>query len=152
MNWFNYYGLIFVAIILIPNIIYAIKFKNGFENNYKNKAAEVLEQTSRYACIALMIFNVPYTWFGFYFDCAEIIYIVANATLVAAYCLTWIILWKKSGLTKALLLSVIPALVFVFSGVMIASIPLAAFAVIFAVTHVLISVKNATVADNAQKS
>lgn len=143
MNWFNYYGLIFVAVIMIPNIVYAIKNKDGVENNYKNKAAEILEQISRYACIALMIINVPYTWFGFYFDNAEIVYIVVNATLVVAYCLGWIIFWKKSGLAKALLLSVLPALVFVFSGVMIASIPLAAFAVVFAVTHILISVKNA---------
>lgn len=152
MDWFNYYGLIFVAIIMIPNIVYAIKNKDGYVNNYKNIAAEISEQISRYACIALMIFNVPYTWFGFCFEYAEIIYIVVNSTLVAAYCLAWVIFWQKSGLAKALLLSILPALVFVFSGVMIASIPLAAFAVIFAVTHILISVKNAIAADNTQKS
>ena len=27
MSWFNYYGLIIVAIILTPNIVYAVKNK-----------------------------------------------------------------------------------------------------------------------------
>lgn len=142
MNWFNYYGLIFVAVIMIPNIVYAIKTKGNATNNYKNKAAEILEQISRYACIALMIFNIPYTWLGFYFANAEIVYIAVNAALVTAYCLAWVILWKKTGIAKALTLSILPSCVFLFSGAMIASMPLAVFAVIFAATHILISVKN----------
>lgn len=32
MNWFNLFGLIFVAVIMIPNIIFAVKCKDGFEN------------------------------------------------------------------------------------------------------------------------
>lgn len=143
MNEFNYYGLIFIAIIMIPNVIFAIKNKDGYRNIYNNKAAEIIEQIGRYACMALMIFNIPYTFIGFYFTFAETIYLIANGVLVIAYCLIWIILWKKAGIVKALLLSVIPSLVFLFSGIMIASIPLTVFAVVFAVTHILISVKNA---------
>lgn len=30
MSWFNYVGLIIIAVIMIPNIIYAVKRKNGF--------------------------------------------------------------------------------------------------------------------------
>lgn len=30
MEWFNLFGLIFVAVILIPNIIFAAKCKDGF--------------------------------------------------------------------------------------------------------------------------
>ena len=143
MNWFNYYGLIFIAIIMIPNIIFAIKNKNGYGNPYQNKAAQILEQISRYACIVLMIFNIPYTWISFYFSFAEMVYIIVNSVFVLAYCVIWIVLWKKSGIGKALLLSIIPSLIFLFSGIMIASIPLSVFAVLFAVTHILISVKNA---------
>ncbi len=29
INWFNYYGLAIIVIIIIPNIIFAIKCKNG---------------------------------------------------------------------------------------------------------------------------
>ncbi len=151
MNWFNYYGLIFIAIIMIPNIVFAIKNKNGYPNIYQNKAVHILEQISRYACMALMIFNIPYTWIGFYFSFAEIVYIIVNSIFVLAYCLVWIVLWKKSGIVKALLLSIIPSLIFLFSGIMIASIPLTVFAVIFAVTHILISIKNAIPTENPLK-
>ncbi len=43
MNWFNYFGLIIVIIIMLPNIVFAIKHKEGFENVYKNKIAEICE-------------------------------------------------------------------------------------------------------------
>lgn len=151
MNWFNYYGLIFIAIIMIPNIVFAIKNKNSYLNTYQNKAAQILEQISRYACIVLMIFNIPYTWIGFYFSFAEIIYIIVNSIFALAYCLVWIVLWKKSGIVKALLLSIIPSLIFLFSGIMIANIPLTVFAAVFAVTHILISVKNAVQTETSVK-
>lgn len=143
MDWFNYYGLVFIVIIMIPNIIYAAKNKSGGTTSYKNKVAEVLEQISRYACIALMVFNLPNTWKGYYFPYAESIYIIVNSILVITYCLAWIVLWKKSGIVKALMLSILPSVVFIFSGIMIVSLPLMIVAVIFAVTHILISIKNA---------
>lgn len=142
MDWFNYHGLIFVAVLLIPNIIYAFKNKGGFNGNYHNKTAEVFEQTGRYACFILMIFNITYTFIGFWFSYGLTVYLVTNSVLVFAYCLIWIILWKNSGRVKALLLSIIPSLMFIFSGVTIASIPLFLFSIIFAVSHILISVKN----------
>ena len=142
MSWFNYYGLIFIVLIMLPNIVYSIKNKNSITNNYTNKIAEIFEQIGRYACMAFMIFNIPYTWFGFYFDYANIVYIVVNSALVTAYCIIWIILWNRDGMLKSLLLSILPSLVFIFSGVITASIPLIIFAIIFAVTHILISVKN----------
>lgn len=144
MNWFNYYGLIFVALIMIPNVVYGITHKGDAINNYKNKIAIILEQIGRYACMLFMIFNIPYTWTGFYFLFGEVIYLIINTLLVATYCIIWIITWKRTGVVKALLLSIIPSMIFIFSGIMIVSIPLILFSVIFATTHILISVKNAT--------
>lgn len=138
-----------MAIIMIPNIVYAAKHKNDGSAAYKNKAATVAEQLGRYGCFALMIFNIPYTYLGFYFPFAQTIYIAVNAVLLVAYCLSWIVMWHKSNLAKALLLSVIPSLIFIFSGVMIASAPLLTFAIIFAVTHILISVKNVKLSNAA---
>lgn len=143
MTWFNYGGLIIIAVMMIPNIVFAVKHKGGYQNTYQNQVAQILEQISRYACMVLMIFNIPYTWIGFYFSFAEIIYCLINSLLVLGYCVIWVVLWQKAGIVKALLLSIIPSLIFLFSGIMIASIPLTIFAIIFTVTHVLISVKNA---------
>ena len=50
MTWFNYYGLIFMALIMIPNIIYAIKNKEGSSKIYKNK---VLKSSNKSAGTAV---------------------------------------------------------------------------------------------------
>ncbi len=34
MSWFNYYGLIIMAVIMIPNILYAVKRKNNDTDIY----------------------------------------------------------------------------------------------------------------------
>ncbi len=143
MNWFNYYGLIFIVIIMIPNIIAMFINRNSFQSLYHNKIAEIFEQIGRYCCFILMIFNIPYTWFVFYFTHGLTVYIIVNSIFVFTYCLLWIILWKRNGMAKAILLSVIPSLVFIFSGIILAYTLLIAFSIIFSVTHILISVKNA---------
>lgn len=142
MNWFNYYGLAIMVAIMIPNIIYAVKHKNQV-NVYDNKVAIVLEQIGRYGCFVFMIFNIPYTYIGFWFSFGEIFYITVDAALLLGYCISWIVLWNKNDIVKALLLSAIPSLVFIVSSILIASIPLLVFAVIFSVTHILISIKSA---------
>lgn len=85
MGWFNYYGLIFMAIIMMPNLIFAVRHKEGFANNYQNKAVEAMEQTGRYACFVLMIFNIPYTYFNFWFEGALIVYLSGNGVFCLAY-------------------------------------------------------------------
>lgn len=143
MGWFNFYGLIIIAIIMIPNIVFAIKNKDGFTNSYKNKPLEVFEQIGRYGCFILMIFNIPRTYFNYWFANAEIVYLAVNGILCFTYCFFWILFWEKNGKAKALLLSVIPSTMFLFSGVVIANIPLIVFAVIFSITHIRLSCKNA---------
>lgn len=142
MSWFNYYGLIFIAIIMTPNIVFAITNRDGFKNKYKNKLLEISEQIGRYACIVLTIFNIPYTYFNFWFEYALPIYLFVNGALCLMYLLFWIVFWNRDGKLKALLLSIIPSAFFLFSGVVVASIPLIAFALLFGITHILLSYKN----------
>lgn len=139
MNWFNYIGLIFVVLLLIPNIIFAIKNKTGQKTT--SKVMEVFEQIGRYGSMIFMIFNIPYTYFGFYLDCGQLLYIITDSLLLTAYYLSWIIFWKKDCLTKSLLLSIIPSTLFVISGILLANIPLIIFSVIFTGFHISISVK-----------
>ena len=142
MNWLNYYGLAIMAVIMIPNIIYAVKHKNQVAV-YDNKTAILFEQIGRYGCFFFMIFNIPYTYIGFWFSFGEIFYITINTVLLLGYCISWIVLWNKNGIVKALLLSIIPSLVFIVSSILIASIPLFVLAIIFSITHILISIKSA---------
>ncbi len=57
INWLNVFGLVIVVLLLIPNIIYAIKFKNQ-QNKCTNKAMNIIEQIGRYGCMFLMVFNI----------------------------------------------------------------------------------------------
>lgn len=143
MAWFNVFGLVFMAVIMIPNIVFAVKCRDGSENRPSNKTVEVLEQIGRFGCFFTMIINIPGTAFGFRSDEAFAVYLIADAVLVLAYCLIWIICFKRNGVFRALALSVIPSVIFLFSGIMSCSVLLIISAIIFAPCHILISYKNA---------
>ena len=142
MEWFNIFGLVFIIIIMIPNIVFAIKCKGGFENKWDNKAIEILEQIGRFGCFGFMIINIPGTWFGWWSDEAFAVYLIINAILVLIYCAIWIVCFRKNSVFRALSLSIIPSVIFLFSGIMCRSVLLIASAVIFALCHIMISYKN----------
>lgn len=143
MSWFNYYGLAAIVIIMIPNILCAIFDKSAFQNNYKNKPLEICEQVGRYGCFAFMIFNIPYTYFGFFFENALTVYLITGGALLFIYCLGWAIFGKSRSKIKMLWLSVTPAVLFLFCGVMVSSVPLILCSVLFGIAHITISYKNA---------
>lgn len=148
MGIFNYYGLIIIVLILLPNIAFAALNKDGFKNAYENKPLEICEQIGRFGCFILMIVNVPYTYFGFRFNYALAAYLAVNGALKFVYLLGWIVLWKKPGVLRALLLSITPSAIFLFSGVMLTNVPLSVLAVLFAITHITLSYKNAAAEEN----
>ncbi|MDY4114892.1 MAG: hypothetical protein SOY35_03155 [Blautia sp.] len=143
MEWINIYGLIFIVVIMIPNIIFAIKCKDGFANKWKNKFVEMIEQIGRFGCFGFMIINIPGTWFGWWSDEVFAVYLIVNVILVILYCVIWIICFKKNSIFRALALSIIPSILFLFSGIMSRSVLLIIAATIFAPSHITISYKNA---------
>jgi len=143
MEWFNIFGMIFIVIIMIPNIIYAIKCRDGFENKWNNKFVEIVEQVGRFGCFGFMIINIPGTWFGWWSDEAFAIYLIVDILLVILYCLIWLICFKYDTVFKALALSIIPSIIFVFSGIMSRSFLLIVSSLLFVPSHILISYKNA---------
>lgn len=142
MDWFNYFGLIAVAIILIPNIVSAVVDKSLFESKYDNKLMLVSEQVGRYGCMVFMTLNVPYTYFNFWFDSALTVYLTVNGILLLLYLFGWIVFGKGRSAIKMLWLSITPTLLFLFSGIMLLSVPLIIFAVIFGIGHITLSYKN----------
>lgn len=128
---------------MIPNIVFAIKCKNGFENKWHNKLVEILEQIGRFSCFGFMIINIPKTTYGFFNKEIFISYLVVDALLVFIYVLIWIIYFQKNSIFRALALSIIPSTMFIFSGITMRSILLTVAAIIFAPTHILISYRNA---------
>ena len=89
MEWINIFGTAFIVIMMVPNIIYALKCKEGFENKWNNKGV------------------------------------------------------GKNTVFKAVALSVIPSVIFLFSGIISRSVLLIVASILFAPAHILISYKNA---------
>lgn len=143
MEWINIFGTIFIVIIMVPNVIYALKCKDSFENKWNNKGVEMVEQIGRCGCFGFMVINIPGTWFGWWSDEAFAIYLIANLTLTILYCVIWVICFRKNTVFKALALSIIPSVIFLFSGIMSRSVLLIVASMLFAPAHILISYKNA---------
>jgi len=145
MGVFNYYGLITIILILIPNIVWAINRQGDFSQKYNNKAVETVEQIGRFGCFITMIVNIPYAYNGFFFDYAEKVYVSVNIVLVSAYIFTWIIKGKHESVAFALILSILPSVLFLFDGIMLVNAPLIVFSILFAPSHVYISYKNTVI-------
>ena len=140
IEWFNYYGLIIMSLMMIPNIIFAI---TPNENQPQvNKTIEALEQVGRYGCFALMIFNIPFVCSGFYFESAELVYLVTNGILICSYLLIWIICWNRHMKFRSYALSILPTAIFVFSSIILGYYLLLLFSIIFGICHIYISVNN----------
>ena len=146
MEWINIYGLMIMLAIMVPNMIFAAKNKDGFQNLWSNKAVELLEQIGRFGCFGFMVLTIPGCGFGFLSDEAFAGYLVIDVVLTAIYCLVWIICFKKNSIFRALALSILPSCIFIASGVLSCYWPLIISSVIFAPCHIAISYKNAALA------
>ena len=137
------YGLVFMLGIMIPNIIYAVRNQDGFQNLWKNRTVEIFEQIGRFGCFCFMVLIIPGCEFGFPSDEHFALYLIIDTLLTVIYCLAWVICFKRNSVFRALALSVIPSLIFLISGVLSHYLPLFIAAVIFAPCHIAISYKNA---------
>lgn len=140
-NWLNVFGLILVVLILIPNIIYAIKFKD-VKNQCTNKFMNILEQIGRYACMFFMVFNIGLAEFGFTSITAFLIYFLGNTLLLLAYWVIWILFFIKKTPWKSMALAIIPVCIFLICGVTLSHVLLIISAVVFAVGHICVTVQN----------
>ena len=143
MEWFNYYGLAIIIVLMIPNVIYMKKHKDSMVLNYENKFLDIVEKIGRFGCIFCMVANFPY-W-DFMFHHGKYVYLFGNLAFCLAYIIFWIVCWKQNGRLRALSLSILPTVIFLFSGIMLVYIPLIVFAVVFGATHIFLSWKKAVI-------
>lgn len=141
MNWLNIYGLITMIIIMIPNIIFAIKEQN-FESKYNNKIVEIIEQVGRVGSMGLMVFNIPFLDYGYWLTNGNVIYFFSTAILSISYCFVWFLYFKKASTEKAMLLAVIPTIIFILSGIIQGKVLLTITAILFGIGHIIITYNN----------
>ena len=146
-GWINVFGAAIVVIMMIPNIVYAVKNKNE-KNACTNAFMNAVEQIGRYACIVLMWLPLIVWKFGFADVPEMFVYTVGNALLLAAYITVFALYFKKRTRRRALILAVLPACIFLISGITLRHWLLVGFAVLFAVGHIYVTQKNAAAAEN----
>ena len=137
----NIFGLIIVILILVPNIIYAIKVKDH-ENKCQNKLMNILEQIGRYGCMFLMVFNIGVFELGFISAATVLAYLFGNLILLVSYLVIWVLYFKKPEYPKQIALAVIPTIIFILSGITSLHILLIIFGIIFGVGHIYVTKQN----------
>ena len=141
VDWLNVFGLILVILLLIPNIVYAIKVKDQ-KNLCTNKFMNILEQIGRYACMFLMVFNIGIAEFGFGSVAAFLIYGIGNVLLLLSYWIIWMLYFHKQSFGKQIVLAILPTCLFLLSGITMRHYLLILFGLVFGVGHVYVTYKN----------
>lgn len=140
-GWINIFGLCIVIAILIPNIIYAIRFR-GVKNKCTNKIMNVVEQIGRYACMFFLIVHVGKTEFAFQSIGVFLVYLIGNALLILTYWIVWGLYFIKQSKWKSMVLAVIPTVIFGMSGITLQHGWLLVAAVLFGIGHIYVTWQN----------
>ena len=140
-SWLNVFGLIIVVLILIANIIYALKVK-GQQNRCQNKLMNLLEQVGRFSCMFLMVFNIGIAELGFKSIGMFLAYLLGNSVLIITYWIIWAMYFKKAVYWKQIALAVIPTMIFLLCGVTMMHYLLIVFGIIFGVGHIYVTHEN----------
>ena len=143
-GWINICGAVIVAVMMIPNIIYAVRRKDQ-KNPCANRFLNLLEQVGRYGCVILMWLPLLVWKFGFASVAGMLVYLAGNALLLGAYLIVFALYLRTQTPRRAMILAVLPACIFLLSGLTLRHWLLAAFAVLFAVGHICVTNKNANI-------
>ena len=144
-NWINIFGLIFVILLLIPNIIYALWLKQDNRksvNHCSNKFMNVLEQTGWYGCMVLMVFSIGMREFGFASVTAFLIYLFGNSLIMIVYWTVWMLYFVKPAQGKQIALVILPTALFLLSGMTLHYVLLTVFSLLFGVARFYVAWQN----------
>lgn len=134
-GWINAVNAVIVA-VLVANSVIGQKKRGLLPMKSRFWILNLVEQISRYACMALMILPLRP---GFKFGFATIGAMLVWAALSLILLIVYVLLWGEEMYTAVLYaLAVLPALLFLVSGYYLRHWALMAAAVLFGVCHTLI--------------
>ena len=139
---FNYFGIIFIIVLLLPNIYASIFKKELFVNKFDDRLLIKLENIGRYLCMILMVINIQDLYGGFKSVEAFVAYLGINIILLGLYYITWFIFYKFNNIYKNMILGIIPSLMFIISGILQNNLLLIISGIVFAYAHLKIIWKN----------
>ena len=139
---FNYFGVIFIIVLMLPNIYASIFKKELFVNKFDDRLLIKLENIGRYLCMILMVINIQDLYGGFKSVEAFVTYLGINIILLGLYYIVWFIFYKFNNIYKNMILGIIPSLMFIISGILQNHLLLIISGIVFAYAHLRIIWKN----------
>ena len=140
-NMITLFNVIIVAVLLVPSIVMAFKFKK-FKNRCTNTAMNVCEWLGRFSAILFMVLPFGVGEFGFSHVNEFLIYMIANIILIAVYVIVWLSFMKKQTYVKAMIMAVVPAVIFLVCGITLRHFILVFCAVMFFIGHIYVTTSN----------
>lgn len=138
LGWINVFGAVIVLLLIIPYIIFEIKFKNRKRRRMPGFVM-MSEKFLWSVCCILMMVNLEFLEFGFDSKYFFIIYLIGNTVLLFTYYVTWISFFIKPSFGKRVTAAVVAVLVFCLSGVTLTNIFLIVFASLFGTCHIFLA-------------
>ena len=141
-GWINLFGAIIVVLMLIPNIIYALRSR-GEQNRCTNRPMNIMEQVGRYGCIVLMWLPLLVWKFGVASVPEMLLYFAGNGVLLIVYWVVFALYLRRKTPGRALALAIVPSCISLISGLLLRHWLLVGFAVLFAIGHIYVTRVNA---------
>lgn len=144
-NWINLFGALIIALLLIPNIIYAVRHKGG-KDLCENRFMHILEQVGRYGSMLFMVVCLKNGGYGFSSVASFLGYAFGNILLLLSYWVVWGVYFHAARTEAAgrgrMALAVLPSCLFLLNGITLEYIPLIISAILFAVGHIYVTYAN----------
>lgn len=137
LGWITVFGGIIVLLLVIPQIIFLIKFRNRKRRRVP-EAVPIIEKGLWGLCCVLTIMNASFFKYGFDSTTLFIIYLLGNLVLLLIYYITWISFFVKPSFGKRVTVAVVAVLVFCLSGVTLTDIYLIVAASLFGTCHIFL--------------
>ncbi len=127
--------------MLIPSVMF--QARKDAENKdekipeYRSRPLEMAERTGRYGTMFFYVIRLGDI------KAESVLSYIVPGLFLAAYIVLWILLWNRPGMLRAVMLSVLPSIMFLSSALIDRNWPLIAFLLLFAPAHITISIRSA---------
>lgn len=142
-GWINFFGLLLVILLLLPNLVYALRRKR--QEPLPQTAARmhpvwiILEQVGRYGCMLLMVFDFGLFSLGFGSVALFLVGIIGCPALLLLYWIFWAAYLKRETKRRARMLAILPSLLFLVYGIALQHPLLIACSLVFTACHIRIT-------------
>lgn len=140
-GWINLFGAGIVIIMMIPNILFALRYRVE-KSSGGNRIMETVEQIGRYGCIVFMWLPLFVWKFGFGSVQKAVAYFIGNGLLLLAYWIIWGVYFRNRSRKAAVALAVLPTVIFFMSGMLLGHWALVVSSIVFGVGHICITVND----------